>query len=83
MTIEATAPRTLESRKLHLIERLTAIENEIIVQQLEVLLLEGEDWWDEMTEKEKAELQEGLADLEHGRTEAYESFTARMNQKFK
>ena len=83
MTAEAAASRTLESRKLHLIERLAAMKNEVIIQQLEVLLLQEEDWWDDLTEKEKADLQEGLADLEHGRTETYESFTARMNQKFK
>jgi hypothetical protein len=83
MTAEATTPRTLESRKLQLIERLAATKNEAIIQQLEVLLLEEADWWDELTEKEKADLQEGLADLENGRTETYEAFTARMNQKFK
>jgi len=83
MTAEATTPRTLESRKLQLIERLAATQDEVIVQQLEVLLLHAEDWWDQLTEEEKADLQEGLADLESGRTETYEAFSARMNQKFK
>ena len=76
MTIEATAPRTLESRKLHLIERLAATKNEIIIQQLEVLLLQEEDWWDELTEAQKQSLQRGLDDARNGRVHPFEEVMA-------
>lgn len=80
---ESAAPRSLESRKLHLIKRLAVLEDEALIRQLEVFLLQEEDWWDQLSEKEKADLQEGWNDLERGRTEAYDDFMTRMDQKFK
>ena len=81
MTVEATTPRTLESRKLHLIERLAATESEIIVQQLEVLLLQEEDWWDDLTEAQKKSLQRGLDDAKNGRVYPFEEVMAEIESK--
>jgi predicted transcriptional regulator len=51
---------------------------------IEQLLLEEaqEDWAYQLNDQEKAALQEGLDDLDAGRTEDYEAFMQRMQQRF-
>lgn len=81
MTAETTAPRTIEGRKLQLIERLASLDDEIILQQLEVLLFQEEDWWDELTEAQKESLKRGLEDAKNGRVHPFEEVMAEFESK--
>lgn len=83
MTAVATAETlTLDRRKLNLIGRLATIEDEILIQQLEAILFPEKDWWDDLSAESQSDFLEGMNDLDNGRSETYESFTARMTQKF-
>jgi hypothetical protein len=75
---------TLAERKLHTIELITKLEDDSMLDVIEQLLSEEaqEDWAHQLTDQEKADLQEGLNDLDAGRTEDYEDFMQRMQQKF-
>ncbi len=74
---------TLAERKLHTIELITKLEDDAMLLVIEQLLLaEGNDWVQQLTDHEKAAIQEGLDDLDAGKTEDYEAFMQRMQQKF-
>ena len=74
---------TLAERKLHTIELITKLEDDAMLLVVEQLLLaEGNDWAQQLTDHEKAAIQEGLDDLDAGKTEDYEAFMQRMQQKF-
>lgn len=42
---------------------------------------EAEDWYDELSDEEKASIQRGLDDLNHGRTATHEEAMKRVNDK--
>lgn len=70
-------------RKQHTIELLHKLEDETKLFLIEQVLSEAdEDWAIHLSDQERADIQEGLHDLEAGRTEDYESFTQRMQHKF-
>jgi predicted transcriptional regulator len=57
------------------------LDDEIILQQLEVLLLQEEDWWDELTETQKESLRRGLEDAKNGRVYPFEEVMAEFESK--
>jgi len=75
---------TLAERKLHTIELITKLQDDSMLDVIEQLLSEEtqEDWAHQLSDQEKADLQEGLEDLDAGKTEDYEAFMQRMQQKF-
>lgn len=74
---------TLAERKLHTIELITKLEDDSMLDVIEQLLSEEEeDWAQQLTDQERANIEEGLNDLDTGRTEDYEIFMQRMQQKF-
>lgn len=75
---------TLSDRKLHTINLLTNLEDEDLLELIELLLAETAkgDWALSLTKQDVEAIEEGLADLEAGKTEDFESFTSRMNAKY-
>ncbi len=75
---------TFSDRKLHTISLLAQLEDEEILVLIELLLMETAkgDWADSLSEQDQADIAEGLADLEAGNTEGFDSFTARMNARY-
>ena len=51
---------SLEARKLNILEHLAEIEDEAILLQIENLLQPKVDFWDELSEAEKASIQRGM-----------------------
>jgi hypothetical protein len=68
---------TISERKVRAIWLLTQLEDENLLALIESLLAKG-DWADSLTEKEQAEIAEGLSDLESGNVESLDAFNARM-----
>lgn len=58
---------TLEARKLSILEYLAELEDEAIIMQIENLLKPKVDFWDELTEEQKASIRRGEKDFEEGR----------------
>lgn len=56
---------TFEARKLQLIEWLLSLDDENLLSQVENLKNQS-DIWDELNEAQKAEIQEGIDELEQG-----------------
>lgn len=60
---------SIEAQKLRLIERITHIENQAVLDQIHAVLERGEkDFYGELTEDQRAAIQRGLSQLESGNT---------------
>ena len=60
-----------EAIKLELIEWLTKLEDNEIIDYLKIVKdsrNDSHDWWYDLTEKQKAGIQKGLRDIDEGRT---------------
>ena len=72
---------TLEARKLSIIEYLAEMEDEAVIQQIEALLKPSVDFWDELTEAQKASIQRGLEQLKNGQRIEYQTFIANYKKQ--
>jgi len=75
---------TISERKVHTIELLTQLEDENLLAIIESLLtsVQQGDWADALTEKEHADIAEGLSDLDADNIESFDSFNTRMTAKY-
>lgn len=65
---------SIEARKLSIIEYLAELEDENIIQQIENLLKPRVDFWDELSDREKSPIKQGLKDLEQGKRIDFQQF---------
>ena len=59
----------LESEKLKLIKWITGLSDDSMIERIKMLKNKGlqKDWWNEITEEEKAAIEKGLEDVKAGR----------------
>lgn len=65
----------IQSKKQSLIEWISQLEDESIIEDLMMLRensANGRDWLNEISEEEKKGIEEGLKDVEEGRVVSYE-----------
>lgn len=64
----------IESEKLKLIDWITNLRDDSIIERIKMLKenQSGTDWWDEITEEEKAAIEKGLEDVKAGRLVPHE-----------
>ncbi len=59
----------IEAQKVRLIERITQIENQTIIEQINALLEQNEaDFYEELTDKQQESAKRGLAQAKSGDT---------------
>ena len=60
---------SIEAQKIRLIERITQVENQAILDQINIVLEQGEgDFYDELTDEQRVSVQRGLSQLNSGDT---------------
>lgn len=60
---------SIEAQKIRLIERITQVENQAVLDQIHALLESGEkDFYGDLTEDQRESIQRGLSQLESGNT---------------
>lgn len=57
----------IQSEKLSLINWLTQVTDEDIIAQVKRIMIQKSDWWDELDDDQKSDIDAGLADLDAGR----------------
>ena len=63
----------IQLEKLELIKMLTEIENPAIIKSIrKILTKEKKDWWDDLTDAQKEEIQLGEKQIERGEFVLYE-----------
>ncbi|MCF8461402.1 MAG: hypothetical protein K9G46_11820 [Flavobacteriales bacterium] len=66
----------LEALKLELIEWLTRLENQSTIEYLKVVKdgsEEQKDWWNDLSDLQKAGVERGLKDIENGWTSSHDA----------
>ena len=70
------------AKKLKLIEWLLKIQDETILNKIEIWKEHNIDKWDELTEEQKAEIDEALAELDAGKGIPHEKVMAKLKHRW-
>ncbi len=71
----------LEARKYQFIQELVKVEDENVLEKLELVLKANQnDWFDELSESEKNEIQIGLDQAEKGEFTSHEDVMKRFSK---
>jgi len=64
----------IQLEKLELIKIIAETEDVSLIKSLKKLLKkEKKDWWNDLSDEQKADIEEGIADADAGRVVSYES----------
>lgn len=73
---------TLESKKLDLISWLTSLKDDAIIAQLYAIKNDSNsDWYEQLSNAQKKQIQKGLDDLDNGRTIPHDEVMQAARQK--
>jgi len=67
-------------RKINLINWISNLEDENTLSRLESIKQEEPDWWDTISEEERAEIAEGLSQLDKGESILHEQVMAKYKK---
>ena len=67
----------ISAKKLDLIQWLIQLNDEHLLNKIQALQAEDVDFWNELSEPQRQEIKKGLAELETGQKNDYESVVAK------
>ena len=71
----------IQAEKLNLIKWLTDVKEPSVIEQFIALKNDQQqDWWDEISDDEKAEIKEGLAQADRGEVFSHEEVMAKYQK---
>ena len=70
----------IETRKLNIINWVSHLQDETVLSKLEQLQSQKEDWWNLISEEEKAEIEEGISQAEKGETKTTEEVLSKYKR---
>jgi hypothetical protein len=70
----------LAAKKLDIIGWITNLNDEDILDKIDSLRKQEDDWWDTIGEDEKTEILEGLSQLDRGESVAHEQVMAKYKK---
>ena len=70
----------LAAKKLDIIGWITNLNDEDILDKIESLRKQEDDWWDAIGEDEKTEILAGLSQLDRGDSDAHEQVMAKYKK---
>lgn len=73
----------LETRKRNLINWITTVQNDEILEKVEEIQKESSDWWDTLSDDDKCAIENGLHQLNSGNYISHEQVRTRVMEKFK
>ncbi len=62
----------IETRKVSIISWITHLNDEEILSKIESIQQSEPDWWDIISDEEKAEIKQGLSEIEEGQLESHD-----------
>lgn len=76
--------QTIADRKLNTIASIAQLENEELLSFIEQLLIKQGtvDWATMLSPEERSDIEEGMMDMEAGRTVDYDTFKEQIKTKF-
>lgn len=73
----------LETRKRNLINWITTVQEDEILEKVEEIQKESYDWWDSLSDDDKNAIKDGLQQLNSGNYISHEQVRTRIMEKFK
>jgi predicted transcriptional regulator len=74
---------TIEARKINLINWISTIQEDNILEQVEKIQKEKTDWWDTISDKDKKAINEGLEQLDRGEYLTHSQVRSKIKERFK
>ena len=68
------------ARKIDLISWISNLQDEKTLSRIETIKKEEPDWWDTISDEERAEIEEGLAQLDRGESIPHEQVMAKYKK---
>jgi hypothetical protein len=74
--------RTMDiaGRKINLISWISNLQDEKILSRIETVKGEEADWWETISDEERAEIEEGIAQLDRGESIPHEQVMAKYKK---
>ena len=73
----------LAARKVDLISWISNLRDEKTLKKIETIRQEESDWWDEISEAEKEEIEKGIAEADRGELIPYDEVMKEVRAKYK
>jgi hypothetical protein len=70
----------LETRELNIINWVSHLQDETVLSRIEQLQSQKQDWWDLISEEEKAEIKEGISQADNGETKTTEEVLSKYKK---
>ena len=70
----------IETRKLNIINWVSHLQDETVLSRIEQLQSQKQDWWDSISEEEKAEIKEGISQADNGETKTTEEVLSKYKK---
>lgn len=70
----------IKAKKLDLIQWLTQLTDKKIINEIKALRKEKSDWWNDISNEEKAEIEEGLAQANKGEVVSHEQVMTKYDK---
>lgn len=72
----------LETRKLNLINWISSIQEDNILEKVEKIQQEKNDWWDVISDNDKNDINEGIEQLDRGEYLTHSQVRAKIKERF-
>ena len=72
----------LQARKLDIIEWLLHLQDANVLKQIEILRKSEADWWDEISERERKAIDEGLDEIVKGKVVTHTEVMRKVKRRF-
>ena len=73
----------LETRKINLINWISTIQEENILEKVEKIQKEKTDWWDTLSDNDKKAINEGVSQLDKGEYLTHAQVRSKIKKRFK
>ena len=73
---------TLEARKINLINWISTIQEDNILEKVEKIQKEKTEWWDTISDKDKKAINEGLEQLDRGEYLTHSQVRSKIKERF-
>ena len=73
----------LETRKINLINWVSTLQDDKILESIEKLQKEKADWWDKVSQNDKDAINEGISQLDKGEYLSHAEVREKIKHRFK
>jgi hypothetical protein len=72
----------IEARKINLINWISSLQDDTILEKLEKIQQKKDDWWDSVSENDKKAINEGIDQLDRGVYLTHEQVRSKIEERF-